>query len=144
MAIDQSLWKISEKIEKVSQVNLNSEAELEEVLQNNIEILNENWLVIGRQVQTKYNKSIDLLAIDPFGSLIIIELKKSKTPRDIIAQAIDYASWVKDLQADEVSSIFENYCDSYLACEKSLDAAFYDKFNIKLEEENINNSYQIF
>jgi hypothetical protein len=35
--------------------------------------------------------------MDRRGDLIILELKKDKTPREITAQILDYASWVKDL-----------------------------------------------
>ena len=96
MSINQSLWKISDSIEEIKETKLNSELELENILQTNIEILNDNWLVIGRQVLTVFNKYIDLLAIDINGSIIILELKKDKTPRDVVAQSIDYASWIKN------------------------------------------------
>jgi RecB family endonuclease NucS len=36
-------------------------------------------------VLTSYNKYIDLLAIDRNGSIVIIELKRDKTPRDVVA-----------------------------------------------------------
>ncbi|MFC1755719.1 DUF91 domain-containing protein, partial [Thermoproteota archaeon] len=60
------------------------------------------WLLIGRNVLTAHNKYIDLLAIDENGNLIIIELKRDKTPREVVAQALDYATWVKGLQAENV------------------------------------------
>jgi RecB family endonuclease NucS len=74
MAIMQTIWKISKNIEKIHESNLKFEKELEESLQSNIEILNENWLIIGRQVITDFGKYIDLLAIDRNGSIIILEL----------------------------------------------------------------------
>jgi hypothetical protein len=143
MPINQSVWKISKGIEKISEVKLASEVELEDVLQNKIEILDENWLIIGRQVLTKYNKYIDLLAIDANGSLIILELKKDKTPREVVAQGIDYASWIKEIQSDDISNIYESFCSKYLNNKRSLDDVFYEKFRIKLEEDNINNTHQI-
>ena len=54
-------------------------------------------LIIGRQVRTQFGGRIDLLAIDPEGDLLIIELKKDRTPREIVAQVLDYASWVNHL-----------------------------------------------
>ncbi|MHB9095427.1 MAG: hypothetical protein ACYC21_12215, partial [Eubacteriales bacterium] len=96
-------------------------------------ILNENWLIIGRQILTGYNQYIDLLAIDNSGSLIIIELKKHKTPRDVVAQGIDYASWVKTLTAFEVAGIYKGYAQKYLNSGKTLDEAFFEKFRLKLD-----------
>ena len=49
-------------------------------------------MLIGRQVRTSFGGIIDLLAIAPDGSLVLIELKRDKTPREIVAQALDYAS----------------------------------------------------
>lgn len=143
MPINQTIWKISNKIEIIHNIKLETENELENVLQSNIEILNENWLVIGRQVLTKFNKYIDLLAIDSDGAIIVIELKKNKTPRDVVAQSIDYASWIKTLSAVEIADIYEEYSLKYLKLEKSLDEAFIEKFDNKLDEENINTSHQI-
>ncbi len=143
MPINQTIWKISNNIDKIQEIKLETENQLENVLQSNIEILNENWLIIGRQVLTKFNKYIDLLAIDINGSLIILELKKDKTSRDTAAQAIDYASWIKSLKADEISDIFESYDKKYLKLNKSLDEYFFEKFDTKLDEESLNSSHQI-
>jgi RecB family endonuclease NucS len=38
---------------------------------------------------------IDLLCINGDGDIVIVELKRDKTPREITAQALDYASWVQ-------------------------------------------------
>ena len=142
MPINHSIWKIDEKIEPVKENTL-PEEKLEEILQNHIDILNENWLVTGRQVKTAFNKYIDLLAVDINGSIIIIELKKDKTPREVVAQGLDYASWVKNLKTEGVSAIFEAYDEKYLKKGISLDEAFHNKFHTTLEEENLNSSHQI-
>ena len=108
MPIDQSVWRIGGEVKELDRSELVSENELEEILQDNIKMLNPNWLVIGRQVSTAFNSYIDLLAIDSNGLLIIIELKKNKTPRDVVAQALDYASWVKSLAPEDIAEIYEN------------------------------------
>ncbi|CCQ12022.1 hypothetical protein PALB_29230 [Pseudoalteromonas luteoviolacea B = ATCC 29581] len=92
MAIEQGIWKIGEKPTKLKTITLESEQQLEDQIVADISILNTNWLLIGRQVRTDFDKYIDLLAIDASGSVIIIELKRDKTPRDVVAQALDYAS----------------------------------------------------
>ncbi|MFH0776205.1 MAG: hypothetical protein V1936_01170 [Patescibacteria group bacterium] len=143
MPINQSIWKIGNNVERVNEIKLESEAELENILQKNIAILNEDWLVIGRQVPTKFNKYIDLLAIDITGSLIVIELKKDKTPRDVVAQSLDYASWVASLSSDEISTVFEDFDQKYLRSGKSLDEVFSERFNSKIDEENLDGSHQI-
>ena len=126
MSINQVIWKIGDKVDQVKETKLVNEEELEVIIQKTPSVLNDGWLIIGRQVQTEYNQYIDLLAIDASGAIIIIELKKDKTPRDVIAQCLDYASWVKTLGATEISEIFNQYNLKYLSGIKSLDTAFYE------------------
>jgi hypothetical protein len=143
MPINQTIWKISNGVEEIGKNKLDSELELENVLESNIEIINENWLIIGRQVRTFSNKYIDLLAIDVSGSIIILELKKEKTPREIIAQALDYASFVKGLSSSEISEIFENYKKKYINMGDSLNDLYFKKFGVLLDDDIVNNSHQI-
>ena len=138
MPIKQSIWRIGQRPAPLMPSKLEKEELLEEMIESDASILEDEWLLIGRQVVTKYKKAIDLLAIAPDSSLVIIELKKSKTPRDVVAQAIDYASWVEHLKADEISSIYERYSNG-----KNLKEAFQKKFNVELEEENLNQSHQM-
>lgn len=138
MPIKQSIWRIGQKPTPLTPSKLENEELLEEMIESDASILEDEWLLIGRQVVTKYKKEIDLLAIAPDSSLVIIELKKSKTPRDVVAQSIDYASWVEHLKADEISSIYENYSKG-----KNLKEAFQNKFHVELEEENLNQSHQM-
>lgn len=144
MAIKHGIWKISgDEVKQIKQISLSTEEELENILQENPGVLNENWVIIGRQVLTDYNTYIDLLAIDNNGSIIIIELKKHKTNREVVAQGLDYASWVKNLSASRISAIYDNYVSKYFEESNSFEEEFLDKFGFKLEEENINNSHQI-
>jgi hypothetical protein len=72
-------------------------------------IISPNLLFIGRQVPTLYGGLIDILAMEENGDLVIVELKREKTPRDITAQVLDYASWVKTLTNDQIQEIAEKY-----------------------------------
>src|SRR5437762_2911787 len=74
-----------------------------------------HWMIIGRQVPTPWGKFIDLLCIDGEGKIVVLELKRDKTPREVVAQALDYGSYVKTIQADELRRIFANYQKQYFA-----------------------------
>ena len=63
-------------------------------------------MVIGRQVITKYGKRVDLLAIDASGTLYVIELKRDRTPREVVAQALDYGFWVRQLDDQAIADIY--------------------------------------
>lgn len=77
--------------------------------------------------------------MDASGNLIIVELKKNKTPRKVVAQAIDYATWVKELQPEEIADIFDKFVNG----EKSLNTAYQNKFGSALEEDELNQNHQI-
>ena len=62
-------------------------------------------LVIGRQVRTPHGKYMDLLAMDSDGNLNALELKSDKTSREVVAQALDYGSWVSTLTREDVNGI---------------------------------------
>lgn len=46
---------------------------------------------------TDVGKRIDLRAIDRQADLCVIELKKDKTPGEVVAQALEYGYWVQSL-----------------------------------------------
>jgi hypothetical protein len=145
MPIKQQLWSIGQEIQEINEISLTSEDELEDILAKRIEILNPRWLIIGRQVLTGFNKRIDLLAIDGSGNLIVIELKKNKTSRDVVAQGIDYASWIKKISLGQLELIFKAYQTIYLKTNIpiSLNQALKENFSITFEEDEINNAHQI-
>ncbi|MGE9294430.1 MAG: endonuclease NucS domain-containing protein, partial [Puniceicoccales bacterium] len=143
MAIQHGIWKIGEQPQKVAYARLESEELLEDQISKDIAILNDGWLLIGRQVLTGYNNYIDLLAVDADGSLIIIELKRHKTPREVVAQALDYASWVNRIDSAKISEIYAAFSAKYGLHAKILDEAFQAKFHSYLSSVDLNNSHQI-
>lgn len=91
-----NLFKVENgKLVKAQTRALSKESLIEEWVANDPGLLGLDAIVIGRQVPTDHGKYLDLLALDRTGGLIIIELKKNKTPRDVVAQVLDYGSWVR-------------------------------------------------
>lgn len=108
---------------------LSNESQIESWVEKNPALIGLDALIIGRQVQTDHGTRIDLLAMDNEGGLIVIELKRDKTPRDIVAQALDYGSWVKTLSTPRVHELAGRYFDG-----ESLATKFRDKFDKPLPE----------
>jgi len=90
---------------------LYQEFDLGVLLEDNLEYFFEDSkiLIIGRQVTTNLNTSIDLLGIDRFGNTVVIELKRDKTSRETIAQLLEYASFVEKLDYSQLNDIFQDY-----------------------------------
>ena len=143
MAVQHGIWKIGSKPQALRSIRIENEALLEEQIFQDISILNPSWLLIGRQVNTDFGKYIDLLAIDITGSIIVIELKKHKTPRDVVAQTIDYAAWVETLSTDRISQIYKDFSNKYALNTQKFDEAFKSKFGAYPSEEEINSSHQM-
>jgi hypothetical protein len=138
MPIQHAIWKVGDKPAPVPISRLASEQLLEDMIVREPLILSSEWMIIGRQEITKSGGRIDLLAIAPDASLVLIELKRDRTPRDIAAQALDYASWVEGLPADKIMQIFDRFSGG-----RSLDEAFLERFGIELDEDALNESHQI-
>lgn len=147
MAIEQAIWKLANNIgnppQKLRPSGLADEGLLEEQIMQDVSILNRDWLLIGRQVRTAYDKLIDLLALDANGNVIIIELKRDKTPRDVVAQAIDYASWVVTLADYQLIDIYQTFAEYYDQPHDTLEEAFETKFGLALDDVTLNDSHQL-
>jgi hypothetical protein len=109
--IEVGIWRIDDgKVEPVPASSLEKESRLEDVLERDISILGlDALLVIGRQVITKYGKRVDLLATDASGMLYVIELKRDRTPREVVAQALDYGFWVRQLDDQAIADIYARH-----------------------------------
>jgi len=66
-------------------------------------------LIIGRQVTTNLHGFVDLLGLDREGNVVVVELKRDRTPRDTLAQALEYASFAEQLDADDLEDILHRY-----------------------------------
>jgi len=138
MTIRHAIWKVGAKPVGLSSTSLVSEQQLEDMIVAAPEILHDQWMLIGRQQETGFGGRIDLLAIAPDGALILIELKRNKTPRDVVAQAIDYATFVEGLESDRIATIYNDFAPGH-----SLADDFKARFGQPLDEETLNDSHQI-
>jgi len=138
MPIHHAIWKVGNKPEPLIEVSLGKEALLEKMIVEDSMILSTRWMLIGQQVHTSHGGFIDLLALNQDSQLIVIELKRNQTPREVVAQALDYASWAQNLTADEIASIYDRFSSG-----GSLGEAFQQRFGLALDEEQLNSSHQI-
>jgi len=124
------IWTVSDgHLVEIEQLRLDLEKRLEDWLKHDISILDPSLLIIGQQVQTDYGDFIDLLCLDEVGDLVVVELKKDKTPREVTAQVLDYGSWVTGLSNERITAIAEAFLGS-----ESLDEAFEARFQTGLPE----------
>jgi hypothetical protein len=138
MPIHHAIWKVATPPQPLVESSLASEKLLEEMIVAAPRVLSDEWMVIGRQVDTGFGGRIDLLAIAPDGGLVLIELKRNRTPREVVAQALDYAGWIETLLPEEIAAIYGRF-----APHRSLAEEFRRRFGHELDEESLNQSHQI-
>ncbi len=133
------LWEITsdQRLVEIEGNPIPLEERLEDWLESDISVLDANLLVIGRQVETDFGGKIDLLCLDSVGDTVVIELKKGTPPREVTAQALDYASWVKGLSFDHLMNI----ADGYFKIPNALDLKFRERFEEPLPSE-LNQSHR--
>lgn len=91
----------------ISSQAIEFEERLEDMIVTEPKLLGpERLLIIDRQVLTSHGKRLDLLTIDDQALLPAIELKRDQTPREVVAQALDYGWWVRTLTLDDVRQIW--------------------------------------
>jgi hypothetical protein len=137
MPIEVAVWRIGDALRRIAMTPLDSEERLEETLEADLGVLDSSLMLIGRQVPTAHGKKVDLLAIDAEGNLSVIELKKQRTPREVVAQILDYASWVQGLSFEDIAQIHVERNGG-----KKLETAFQEFFGSSLPEE-INQAHQL-
>ena len=137
MPLEVKLWTIeSDRPKPVPRDQLDLEDRLEDWLCKDITLLSDDLLVIGRQIH-QYGGTLDLLAADREGNLVVIELKRDRTPRDVVAQALDYASWVQGLSREDVELYTQEHLD------RSFDEAFQAAFGQE-PPEVVNERHRIY
>lgn len=125
-----SLYQVGEKnLTAVPQKTLASEEQLEAWIANDPSIIGLDMLVLGRQVVTDFGSRIDILGIGRDGDLWVIELKRDRTPRDVVGQILDYASWAARLSTKEVHDL------AMLKLGERLEVAFQRQFDSPLPED---------
>ena len=84
---------------------------LQEWLENNPEAFGEELLVIQKEFDgfDDTKERLDLLAIDKFGNLVVIENKLDDSGRDATWQVLKYASYCSSLSKFQIKEIYQIY-----------------------------------
>ena len=138
MPIETGIWRIQESADPVPLAGIDYEQHLQPIIASDLTIVDSRLMLIGREVPTAFGGRIDILAIDADGNLTVIELKRDQTPREVVAQLLDYASWVRRLSSEAIAEIFIDYQQRFLRKElpEGIDIALQRRFNSVPDELN--------
>ena len=133
MTVEMALWRADDQgLTRLTPTRVVSESQLEDHIEKDPTILGRQLLLVGRQVKTDHGGVVDLLAVDAEGTVHVIELKRDRTTRDVVAQTLDYASWAAELSHTRITELFEEYRPG-----TAFDAAFVECFGGE-PPENLN------
>lgn len=62
-------------------------------------------LSLGTEIITRHGHAIDNLFLDGNGTLLAVEMKRGRSPRDVVAQVLDYAAHVSRLEWPDVDAL---------------------------------------
>lgn len=105
--------KLEQKLFKELQIR--EREHLQEWIAKNPEMLGEELLIIQKEFDgfNDTNERLDLLAIDKDGGLVIIENKLDDTGRNVVWQALKYASYCSTLTTNQILKIYQDYLDRW-------------------------------
>ncbi|MBL7794077.1 MAG: DUF4268 domain-containing protein [Saprospiraceae bacterium] len=88
---------------------------LQEWIAKNPEMLGEELLIIQKEFDgfNDTSERLDLLALDKDGNLVIIENKLDDTGRNVVWQALKYASYCSTLTTAQIIKIYQDYLDKW-------------------------------
>ena len=103
--------------QKFSELGFKERDHLQEWLAHQPDALGEELLIIQKEFDgfDDTKERLDLLALDKNGNLVIIENKLDDSGRDVVWQALKYASYCASLTKAQIVDIFHAYLDRYEA-----------------------------
>ena len=103
------------RTKKFSELGFTERKHLQEWLAHEPSALGEELLIIQKEFDgfDDTRERLDLLALDKDGNLVIIENKLDDRGRDVVWQALKYASYCASLTKAQIVDIYQQYLDRY-------------------------------
>jgi len=104
------------RIKTFSELGFTERKHLQEWLAHQPDALGEELLIIQKEFDgfDDTRERLDLLALDKDGNLVIIENKLDDSGRDVVWQALKYASYCASLTKGQIVEVYQQYLHRYL------------------------------
>lgn len=103
------VWHVRNNVpEPLKASSIGFEKQVEDWIEQDPTLLRGGLTIVGRQLWTEAGP-LDLLALDPLGRWVVIELKAEMVRRQTVAQALDYAACISDMPFDELCRKADEY-----------------------------------
>jgi Holliday junction resolvase-like predicted endonuclease len=103
------LWHITQDgPQKLRPGKIELEKRLEDWIEQDPDLLQHGLTIVGRQVHVEGGR-LDLLGLDIQGRWVVIEIKCGALYRDVITQALDYASCIAGMPYEQLKQKVDDY-----------------------------------
>ena len=98
-------------MKRVSESELDKEAKLEQrlVRTEGAKIGDVEVLYVGRQGSPGEGGIFDILGVDERGDTVVVELKRGRAPRDVVAQALEYAGEIRNVEYEYLNERYREF-----------------------------------
>ena len=102
-------------VKRFIELGFHEREHLQEWLANEPAALGEELLIIQKEFDgfDDTRERLDLLALDKDGNLVIIENKLDDSGRDVVWQALKYASYCSTLNKEQIVEMYQKYLDRF-------------------------------
>lgn len=116
------------KSKTFSELGFTERKHLQEWLAYQPDALGEELLIIQKEFDgfDDTRERLDLLALDKEGNLVLIENKLDDSGRDMVWQALKYASYCANLTKAQIVEIYQEYLDRYPTATKEAEPVRHD------------------
>lgn len=137
--------KEAEELETInfSDLELKERFDIEVWIKNNPNILKEDLKIISEQIILPSGRQPDLIALDKEGKLVIIELKRDDSGRDVYWQAITYAAQFSEYSYTKIIEMYKDYIEKNEENKKNLDSQELIEDFIEVDIEKLNEKQRI-
>ncbi|HLW29288.1 MAG TPA: DUF4268 domain-containing protein [Brumimicrobium sp.] len=109
-----------------TELKLREREHLQEWIANNPLSLGEELLIIQKEFSgfNETNERLDLLALDKFGNVVVIENKLDDSGKDVTWQAIKYASYCASLTKQDIIKVYQDFLGTKAIAQEKLSEFF--------------------
>ena len=100
---------------RFGELKIREREHLQEWIAKNPDILDEDLLIIQKEFDgfNDTSERLDLLALDKEGGLVVIENKLDDSGRNVVWQALKYASYCSTLTTAQIIQIYQDYLNQW-------------------------------
>jgi len=124
-------------LDRIEKTEITTEKNLEQYLiqAEGAEIGNVEILYVDQQGSPGEGGIFDIVGVDYQGNVVVIELKRDRTPRDIVAQALEYAASIRAEDYEHLNKRYQEFTNNDDISLRNKHTEFFDRDDPLSERE---------